>query len=253
MKTRAKRAAPVRVTPATAQVIFVNHSGGKDSQAMLNYLVQQGHGPKIVVIHADLGEMEHEPMLPWITSIAHGLPVHNIVPPRDFFTVVRDAGRFPAGLHKFCSGRLKTEPLNKFIVDYMESRGLTHALTAVGIRHSEGGSRKHATEFHRAACDAPTKNRNVTQWNPILKWSVEDVFSCIASHNQKPHAVYARGWSRLSCTLCVYASKDDHKRARAERPELFAKFVQLEADLGKSIRMWKRKSGNLNQWLKDLE
>ena len=43
-----------------ADVIFVSHSGGKDSQAMLAQLVRLGLKDKIVLVHADLGDMEWE-------------------------------------------------------------------------------------------------------------------------------------------------------------------------------------------------
>lgn len=42
----------------TAEVIFWSHSGGKDSQAGLANLIRMGLKDKIVIIHADLGEME---------------------------------------------------------------------------------------------------------------------------------------------------------------------------------------------------
>jgi DNA sulfur modification protein DndC len=44
-----------------SEVIFVNHSGGKDSQAMLAYIMNLGFKGEIVIVHSDLGEMEWEP------------------------------------------------------------------------------------------------------------------------------------------------------------------------------------------------
>lgn len=62
-------------TVLNAQVIFVNHSGGKDSQAMLAYLMTIGFTGKMVIVHADLGEMEWEPMHDFISQNSFGFEV----------------------------------------------------------------------------------------------------------------------------------------------------------------------------------
>ena len=74
---------PVEVIEAEA--IFVNHSGGKDSQAMLARLVALGFQGKLVIVHSDLGEMEWEPMHAFIESNSFGLPVTVVKPDLTFF------------------------------------------------------------------------------------------------------------------------------------------------------------------------
>ena len=63
-----------------AQAIFVNHSGGKDSQAMLAYLISLGLKEKLVVVHSDLGEMEWEPMSNFISNVFNGRGTGRLLP-----------------------------------------------------------------------------------------------------------------------------------------------------------------------------
>ena len=80
-----------------AEVIFVNHSGGKDSQAMLAKLIKEGFKDKLVLVHADLGEMEWEPMHDWITKNSFGLPVEVVKSELTFFELCRKYKRLPSG------------------------------------------------------------------------------------------------------------------------------------------------------------
>ena len=56
-------------------LFVVNHSGGKDSQAMLIHLRQMGiPEDQMLIIHADLGEVEWEGNLDHITRYAGSIP-----------------------------------------------------------------------------------------------------------------------------------------------------------------------------------
>ena len=90
-------------TPEEADVIFVNHSGGKDSQAMLAQLVRLGFKDKLVIVHADLGEMEWEPMKKWIKKNSFGIPVHVVKAELSFWDLCRKYGRLPSGQARFCT------------------------------------------------------------------------------------------------------------------------------------------------------
>jgi DNA sulfur modification protein DndC len=108
-----------------ADVIFVSHSGGKDSQAMLAQLVRRGLKDKIVLVHADLGDMEWEEMEPWIRKISFGLDVNVVRSELDFFGLARKYQRLPSGQQQFCTDFLKTKPIGVFIHDYMYFHNLT--------------------------------------------------------------------------------------------------------------------------------
>lgn len=218
-----------------AQVIFVNHSGGKDSQAMLAALVRLGLKEKIVLVHADLGEMEWEPMHDWIASTGFGLAVNVIKPTLDFFELCRKFKRLPSGLARFCTSELKTMPINRWIKAYCAERGITKAVSALGLRGQESPLRAKKETLVRSK--AATKALDLTEWLPIHEYTLEQVFAEIAAAGQSPHRVYSMGFSRLSCVFCVFGKKAEHELAAKHRPELFAKIAKLERELGKTIRL----------------
>jgi 3'-phosphoadenosine 5'-phosphosulfate sulfotransferase (PAPS reductase)/FAD synthetase len=230
---------------SNADVIFVSHSGGKDSQAMLAKLVRLGLKEKIVLVHADLGEMEWEEMKPWIEENSFGLPVHVVEAELDFFQLARKYGRLPSGQHQFCTDFLKTQPIKEFIHNYMYENNLETAINATGMRADEskrrmlkepftlskgkGTSGMHMTKKH------PT--HTIYDWLPIFEYNTEEVFSEIKNAGQAPHHVYSLGFSRLSCVFCVNGRISEHKNAAKLRPELGKKMANLERDLKKTLRL----------------
>lgn len=228
---------PLEVTQA--DVIFVSHSGGKDSQAMLALLVRMGLKDKLVVVHSDLGEMEWEPMHGWISSISFGLPVHVVQADMDFFTMARKYKRLPSGMHQFCTDFLKVKPIGEFIHSYMSAHGFKTAINATGMRAEESKRRAGKAPFELSDLTMPKKHpgHTIHNWLPIFGYDLSEVLAEIELAGQKPHHVYSLGFSRLSCVLCVNGRMEEHKKAAQLRPELAKKMAKLERELGKTIRL----------------
>jgi DNA sulfur modification protein DndC len=228
-----------------AQVIFWSHSGGKDSQAGLAFLVRHGFKGKLVIIHSDLGDMEWETMHTWIEAISYGIEVHVVRAEVDFFGMARSMGRLPSGHQQYCTDILKTEPIKAFIHAYMYQYGYTLAINATGMRAAESKKRALKKPFTLSKGDGtsgmhmPKKfpEHTIYDWMPIFYYSTEEVFEEIALAGQKPHPLYAQGFSRLSCVFCVNGKIEEHKKAAELRPELAAKFAKLERDIGKTLRL----------------
>ena len=83
------------VTLNKADCIYVNHSGGKDSQAMFLKLIELGYRDQLHIIHADLGDMEWEPMEAWIKQNAQGVPVTVVKSEMNFFELSDWQNRIP--------------------------------------------------------------------------------------------------------------------------------------------------------------
>ena len=234
-----------------AQVIFVNHSGGKDSQAMMAQLIRLGFKDKLVVVHADLGEMEWEPMHDWIEQISFGLPVNVVRGDLDFFELCRKYKRLPSGQARFCTNLLKTVPCENFMKAYCEKHGITKAVSALGIRAEESGNRaKMETIKTSGKVNRATKFKmELTVAFPIFEYCLADVKAEIFGAGQEMHKVYAQGYSRLSCVFCPLARIGEHKMMAKDRPELFDKMVALEKELGKSIRLKQVKGVKYNKFL----
>lgn len=227
---------PAEVTQA--EVIFVNHSGGKDSQAMLAYIMRQGFTGRVVLVHSDLGEMEWEPMHGFITANGFGCELHVVKPAQDFFELCRRFARLPSGVARFCTSELKTAPIARFIKAYMKAHGFTRGINAIGIRAEESPSRAKKNPFAlNSKLSTKRDGVQVWEWFPIFNYTVSDVWFEIKKAGQQPHAIYSQGFSRLSCVFCVFGRVEEHRKAKELRPELFAKVAKLERELGKTIRL----------------
>lgn len=251
------------ITPENAEVIFVNHSGGKDSQAMLIRLIKMGYKSKIVIVHADLGIMEWEPMENWIKENSFGLPVHVVVGELDFFELCRKYKRIPGGVSRFCTNELKTKPCTDFMKEYCYRRGFTKAITALGIRWEESPNRAENIEFSERLKGGLCKTvidgeeirfkLNLTIWNPILEMVKDEVFASILEAGQDSHWVYAKGYSRLSCVFCPYAKINEHAQMKHDRPELFQKIAELEVELGKTIHVKQVKGEKVRKYITEYQ
>lgn len=228
-----------------AQVIFVSHSGGKDSQAMLARLIRLGLKDKIVIVHSDLGEMEWQVMHPWIEQNAFGLPVHVVKSEHTFFSMVEKYKRLPSGMNQFCTDMLKTQPIKQFIHDYMYKHGLTTAINATGMRADESKRRALKKAFTLSKGKGTSQmtmtvkhpTHTIFDWLPIFDYSTNQVLAEVKLAGQQVHEVYTKGFSRLSCVFCVNGRIDEHRKAAALRPELAAKMIKLEKDIGKTLRV----------------
>lgn len=215
-------------------LIVINHSGGKDSQAMLSHLwrkyPEQRH--KFIIVHADLGEMEWEPMHDFIQANAFGIKVNIIKPEMSFFDLCRKYKRLPSGQARFCTDQLKTMPINKWLKANHPNKRI---LNCLGIRAQESTARSLKPVVSKAK--GSTIATPITNWFPIFEYKLQDVWDSIAVVGQKPHPVYAKGFSRLSCVFCVLGKINEHKQAALLKPELAQKMSDLEQELGKTVRL----------------
>jgi 3'-phosphoadenosine 5'-phosphosulfate sulfotransferase (PAPS reductase)/FAD synthetase len=122
--------------------------------------------------------------------------------------------------------------------------------SAMGIRAEESPARaKKEVLTIRKDCTAQTKNRYVYDWLPIHHFTLEDVWSTLLpdgginllrwhqryyqeTHTIHPsweyHPAYVLGNERVSCALCVLASKNDLVIGKEHEPDVYKMIVKLE-------------------------
>lgn len=82
---------------------------------------------------------------------------------------------------RFCTSEMKTHPITAML----RRRFLGEAVINVtGIRRDE--SRRRA----KSAIADVDRDGRLWKWRPILDWSTDDVFACIAGHGLRPHPAY---------------------------------------------------------------
>jgi 3'-phosphoadenosine 5'-phosphosulfate sulfotransferase (PAPS reductase)/FAD synthetase len=242
---------------ARGALFVVNHSGGKDSQAMYLVLRELVPAAQLVHVHADLGRVEWAGAVEHIKATTAGEPLHVCRSRRDLLKVVEERGMFPSPANRWCTSDLKRGPIEKVV------RHLTYARKAEGhpswhlvvncegLRADESTKRKKMLPFEFDKGNSKA-GREWYQWLPVHAWSEDQVFAKIAAAGQQPHIVYRMGMKRFSCVFCIYA--DDASLTRAAQlvrdhpdlvnnPNVYRDYVELERSTGQVMMMPSKNHG----------
>jgi DNA sulfur modification protein DndC len=247
----------VRDLIARGALFVINHSGGKDSQAM--YLVLRRIVPRdqILLVHAHLGEVEWAGAVGHILATTSGERFTTCQGSRSLLKMIEDRGMFPSPQQRQCTSDLKRGPIERTIrcitrerqAIGMKSWGLI--VNCMGMRAEESSSRKRLPAFKFSARNSKA-GREWYDWLPIHEMLEEEVFATIAAAGQDPHPIYKLGMRRFSCVFCIMASEEDLKTAarlattRPEllnRPDLYLEYVRLEKTSGQVMIMPTKKHG----------
>lgn len=229
---------PIEITEKT--LFVVNHSGGKDSQAMYLYLrnlCNEGFikDEQMVVIHADLPGVDWEDIeIHLKNTVSH--PYHIVRAGKTFFEMVEHRGMFPSPSQRQCTSDLKVAPIAKKIRQICKEGGFDVVVNCTGIRAEESPARAKK-ESWKVNNTQTNGKRTWYEWLPIHEWLIDEVFDYIRENGQEPFWTYAAGMSRMSCVFCIMSSKSDIILAAKLRPELFKKISSLERKINYSMLM----------------
>jgi DNA sulfur modification protein DndC len=219
-------------------LFVINHSGGKDSQAMYLKVRRMVPRSQIVIIHADLGEVEWAGAQEHIAATTDGEPVHVCRSRRTLLQMIEERGMFPSPKQRQCTSDLKRGPIERTI------RGLGAKLivNCMGMRAEESPGRAKLQALKLSERNSKA-GREWYDWLPIHDLRVGDVFAAIADAGQHPHPIYAAGMSRFSCCFCIMASRADLATAARLNPALYKRYVDLERSTGQVMLMPTKKHG----------
>lgn len=220
-------------------LFVINHSAGKDSQAMTIMLRRVIPASQIVVVHADLGEVEWDGNVKHIRATIGDLPLlvcrnEN----KTFLQMVERRGKWPSPQQRQCTSDLKRGPIERTVRRYLKAHPEFGGLivNCMGIRAQESSARakQKPLRFHARNSVA---GREWYDWLPIFELSESDVFTLIAEAGEKPHWAYEAGMSRLSCVFCIMAKLSDLQTAARLKPDLYRRYVGLERSIGHTLSM----------------
>ncbi len=251
--------------------IFVcNHSGGKDSHAMLEHLRMLVPAAQLLVVHADLPGVEWDGTWEKVLETSEGLEVLKTCAVKTFEDMVIHRGYWPSPKYRQCTSDLKRGPLEKLVRHWLvgcectkvlggtTNCRLRHAKVApkhgglvvncMGLRAGESPKRSKAEVFKLNKSNSKA-GRTWYDWLPIHDWNCrtdrkfdaatmfDDVFGTIEASAYEPHWAYQNGMDRLSCVFCIMGTKQDLNTAANLNPDLFAKFVALEQSIDQTFVM----------------
>ncbi len=250
---------------ARGALFACNHSGGKDSQAMYLVLRELVPADQLVIVHADLGEVEWAGALAHIEATTRGERIEVCRSRRTLLQMIEERGMFPSPQQRQCTSDLKRGPIERTIRGLVEERirgwlkeelgwtstnsnrntegremalraGMGLVVNCMGMRAQESPGRSKLKPFKLN--DGNSKaGREWYDWLPIHDWTTAQVFERIADAGQRPHAVYAQGMSRFSCCFCIMASEHDLRTAAQLNPDLYRRYVELERSTGQTMLM----------------
>lgn len=231
-------------------LFVINHSGGKDSQAMTLKIKSLVPKSQILVIHADLPEVHWSGCLDLIESTCPDLPVIQVRAVKTFVDMVRHRGMFPSPKYRQCTSDLKRGPIEKAIRHYIKDNNLSGlVVNCIGLRAEESSSRAKAKVFSFSKRNSKA-GREWYDWLPIHHWSTSRVFAEIEAAGEEPHWAYGAGMERLSCCFCIMASKKDLQTAARLAPQAYKTMVDLEKEIGFTMIMPKK--GQEPQYLEQI-
>lgn len=239
----------------------ISISGGKDSTAMLLLAIERGT-PNILPVFADTGH-EHPQTYEYIAYLEQALGIDIRRVKADFtkdFERMRDyrannwpddikergmkalenttgipfldlailKGRFPSTKAKFCTGELKSLPIQQQVEIPLLQAG-HRVISWQGVRKEESPARKKLT--HSSMLDL-----GVIAYRPILDWKVKEVFAIHRKHRIDPNPLYSQGMSRVGCMPCINARKGEMAEIASRFPEVIERIAEWERIVSESSK-----------------
>jgi len=229
--------------------IVLNSSAGKDSQCMLDVVVERCDAARVprdrlLVAHADLGRVEWPGTRELAEEQARHYGLDFVAVSRrqgDLLDHIAQRGRFPSPAARYCTAQHKRGQIDR-VFTWLAGRsrqdgvGRVRILSCMGLRAEESPCRARRPPF---ACDERASNgrRHVDVWLPLHGWTVQQVWQRIRASGVRHHPAYDLGMPRLSCRFCIFAPRSALLLAGQHNPELLAEYVALERRIGHRFRL----------------
>ncbi len=228
--------------------IVLNSSAGKDSQAMIDYVVELADAApvprqRLIVAHADLGRVEW----PGTKELAreqarhYGLEFIAVARPQgDLLQHILQRGKFPSPTARYCTSDHKRGQVMKVLTslaDRSRQEGVSccRILNCLGMRAEESPARARKQPFTMNSV-ASNGRRRVDDWLPLHAWTLAQVWQRVRASGVRHHWAYDLGMPRLSCCFCIFSPRSALIRAGQHNPKLLAEYVAVEKKIGHTFR-----------------
>ena len=198
-------------------------SGGKDSTALVLFLMALDLGVELELVHCLTG-WDHEATVEHIEGeLSRRLgKIIVLKPPLLMEDLCRSKAMFPSQSRRFCTQQLKVFPIAEHLCG-----ADSDCVHTVGIRAAESRARAKLPEweyFDAGDCDV---------WRPILNWTEAEVIEIHQTHGVKPCPLYLR-WnvSRVGCWPCIFARKNEIRLIADVDPGRIDRIRALEHEIG---------------------
>lgn len=204
-----------------AVACLLSLSGGKDSEATALALKEAGVAFRMVFADGGWEARETYAHLDHVREVIG--PVDVVGRPGGLVQLARKKAGFPHRRGRWCTEKLKIEPLREYHDRFERETGLA-SCSVVGIRAEESAERAKFPVWED--CD----RWGGFVWRPILGWSVADVIAIHHRHGLRMNPLYLRGHNRVGCYPCIMANKDEIRLVAKHAPERIDEIDRLERE-----------------------
>lgn len=238
--------------------VLVAFSGGKDSHASLIWAVNF-YGKKLVTAVFCDTQWEHALLYPFIDDVCAKLEVELVIlrSQYSFIELALKINRFPSTKAKFCTRKLKVEPM----VDYVIEQGSIYKYLIVvqGIRKDESAARSTMEKncsyfkyyFEPYGHDKHGKSRKfsyrkkeivaldlgsrVDIERPVFDKTAQEVIGDILDAGHKPNPLYYLGVGRVGCFPCIMVSHYEIWIMLEKEPDYAERLINAEQKVKRSF------------------
>lgn len=178
---------------------YVAFSGGKDSCVILDLVKRAGVKYDA---HYNVTTVDPKELVQFIYHQHHDDVIME-KPPMPMWKLAEKKGIMPTRIARYCCSI------------YKENGGKGRNVVVTGVRRAESSKRSKRKMVE------PCSNRKGTQFlHPIIDWTTADVWEYIHQHNVPYCELYDRGWKRIGCVGCPFASVQKRKQKLSQYPQI---------------------------------
>lgn len=178
---------------------LISLSGGKDSTATLLWGLDNLPKEDIIPYYIDT-KWEHEAVYEYLDYLEDKLNIEiKRIESEGMFELCKRKKFMPNRIMRFCTENLKIIPAQRFYKE-LQDKGIDF-INIVGVRREESKARADTEVFEI--------KDNVKNLYPIVDWDTQKVFNYIKEHGLEVNPLYKKGFKRVGCYPCIYATKHE--------------------------------------------
>jgi 3'-phosphoadenosine 5'-phosphosulfate sulfotransferase (PAPS reductase)/FAD synthetase len=239
-------------------IVLVAFSGGKDSHASLIWAVKKYGAGKVVAVFCDT-QWEHSLLYPFINEVCQKLGVRLVILRSEysFIELALKKGRFPSTKAKFCTQKLKVEPMIDYVISQLEIHD--YILVIQGIRKDESNARSkmeahcqyfkyYFTPYGFDKDNKPKtfsyRKKDIIRLDGLAKVDIErpvfdktavEVIEDILQAGHKPNPLYYIGVGRVGCFPCIMVTHWEVWIMLEKEPDYAERLINAEREVKRSF------------------